>query len=94
MSETRETWHLDKRFPLALILTIVMQTLTVVWWAAGISARIEQHEREIRALTNIDTQMQGEVRRIAELLSRLDERMTAQTELLRRVEANIQRPTR
>lgn len=92
MSAEKEAWHLDKKVPLALILTIAMQTLAAVWWAAGMAARVEQHERELRTLSQSDVHMQGEARRIAELLSRLDERLTAQTELLRRVEQNLQRP--
>jgi len=33
-------WHLDKRIPLALIVTIVMQTLAATWWAASVDARL------------------------------------------------------
>lgn len=85
----REHWHLDKKVPLALILAILGQTLMGVWWAAGMAARVEQHEREIRSLAQADAHMQGEARRIAEVLSRLDERLLAQTELLRRVEQSL-----
>jgi len=40
-------WHLDKRVPVALIVTIVMQTIGIVWWAASISARVEVLERRL-----------------------------------------------
>jgi hypothetical protein len=33
---TTEPWHLDKRIPIALIVTIALQTAMAVWWAAAI----------------------------------------------------------
>ena len=36
----QSNWHLDKRIPLALIATILGQTLLAVWWASAISSNI------------------------------------------------------
>jgi len=33
-------WHLDKRVPVALIIVIFIQTVSIVWWAATLSARV------------------------------------------------------
>ena len=41
-------WHLDRRVPVALIVTIVMQTIGIVWWAASISARVDVLEARLR----------------------------------------------
>lgn len=35
-----EPWHFDKKVPIALIVTIVVQTVAVVWWASGIHHRV------------------------------------------------------
>lgn len=40
------SWHFDRRIPIALIATIAIQTGTIVWWAAGINARVEHLERQ------------------------------------------------
>ena len=40
------SWHWDKRVPVALIVTIGVQTIGVVWWASGINTRVEQLERQ------------------------------------------------
>ena len=32
-------WHLDKRIPIALVVTILLQTSAIVWWAAGVNVR-------------------------------------------------------
>jgi hypothetical protein len=43
MDETK--WYLDKRVPLALILTIVIQTADLVWWASNLTERVNSLER-------------------------------------------------
>ena len=35
-----ENWHLDKRVPLALILTIAIQTGAALWFMATLSAQV------------------------------------------------------
>jgi hypothetical protein len=46
-------WHLDRKVPLALILafslTIGVQTRTIVWWASGLTSRVEQLDKQAAA---------------------------------------------
>jgi hypothetical protein len=35
----QEQWHLHKRVPVALILTLLGQMVVAIWWAAGPSTR-------------------------------------------------------
>ena len=39
-------WHLDKRVPISLIVTILIQTAVIVWWAAGTAERINVLEKQ------------------------------------------------
>lgn len=45
-----EGWHLDKRLPIALIITIAVQTAGLVWWAASLSSRVDEQARRVTAL--------------------------------------------
>lgn len=45
-----EPWHFDKRVPIALIVTLVVQTAGMVWWAATLSSRVEDQTRRLVAL--------------------------------------------
>lgn len=83
---TPEPWHLDKRVPIALILTLAVQTGGMVWWAASISARVDNHTEQIGLLRGRDTERTTEERRIAEAIARFDERLRAQTEILQRLD--------
>jgi hypothetical protein len=59
-------WHLDKRVPLALIMTIVIQTAGLVWWASSLSERVNSLERTREAtapqadrLTRVEVKLEG-----------------------------------
>lgn len=43
MAEAQENgaWHLDKRIPIALIFTLIVQTGVAVWWMADLSSRVD-----------------------------------------------------
>jgi hypothetical protein len=89
-----EPWHLDKRVPIALIATIAAQTIGMVWWVASQtstwSAAQRDHERRILLLEQANAATLAEARRLAEALARLDERVIAQTAILRRIEDKLQ----
>jgi hypothetical protein len=42
MAGSDEPWHLDKKVPLALIITILLQTSLAIWWASGLDERVAQ----------------------------------------------------
>lgn len=49
-AEDREPWHLDKKVPIALIATILIQTGAALWWASKLDSRlgvVERHATEI-----------------------------------------------
>jgi hypothetical protein len=46
MIDDDKRWHLDKKVPIALIITIVMQTGCFIWWAASLSERVNTLERD------------------------------------------------
>lgn len=75
------SWHLDKRIPIALILTLALQTGTIIWWAAGVTARLEQVERRQEA-----TAPQ------ADRLTRVEVRIEAIQDGIARIERAVQRP--
>jgi hypothetical protein len=89
-----DAWHLDKKVPIALIFALLLQTAGIVWWQASLAARTDDHGRRILLLEATDTRFEVEARRAAETLARLDERMQAQTQILRRIEESLARGAR
>ena len=42
--QDQSRWHLDKRVPIALILTISLQTIGLVWYVPKLDSRVEALE--------------------------------------------------
>jgi hypothetical protein len=36
-----KSWHLDRRLPVAMIVALMMQGSSFLWWASGFSARTD-----------------------------------------------------
>ncbi len=78
-------WHLDKRVPLALIITILAQTMVVIWGASNLWTRVGELERQmqvaapnferlIRLETKVDT-IGGSGAEIRAMMSRREPRL-------------------
>ncbi len=78
-------WHLDKRVPVALIIAIMAQTVSVVWWAASLSARVGVLERDWASFEVIATRLRAQEDRQA----RADERLQALYARLERIDRKL-----
>lgn len=50
-------WHLDKKVPIALIFSIVVQTGVIVWWGARLDARVGNLEKGDETRVTKDVQL-------------------------------------
>lgn len=64
MSEDRrdEKWHVGKEIPVAVILAFFLQTIGAVWWAATLTAKIDELSYQVAALT-MDKYTQSDAKR-------------------------------
>jgi hypothetical protein len=69
------SWHFDKRVPLAMLGALVLQTVSIAWWASGVTFRLEDHERRVTALERTEAIQTQQFTTIAERLARIDERL-------------------
>jgi hypothetical protein len=44
------SWHIEKGISLSLLIFLVIQTASIVWFAAGISGQVKQNTTDIAAL--------------------------------------------
>jgi hypothetical protein len=44
---TENRWQLDRHIPVALIVTVIVQTGALVWYARGLDIAVAQHEKEL-----------------------------------------------
>lgn len=74
-------WHLDKRVPIALIVTIAVQTAGIVWWAAQATERIASLERRVEVsapqadrLTRVEVKLETVTEGITEIKRLIQQR--------------------
>lgn len=75
----RQGWHLDRRVPLALIVTIVLQTAGAFWWAATITTRVAAlEEAQQRRIDDHDriTRLEANQTHMLEALRRIEQRLS------------------
>ena len=74
----KEQWHLDKRIPIALILTLLIYGGIALWWASGIEQRVTVMERE-QIKTGAALQAVPErLARLEAILERIEQRLEPQ----------------
>jgi NhaP-type Na+/H+ or K+/H+ antiporter len=74
---SNEPWHLSKSVPLSIIFAVVAQTITIVWFIAGLNASIERNSRDIiRHETRIES-LETIVQSQAVSMARMDENIQA-----------------
>lgn len=78
-------WSLDKRIPIALIFTVVVQTAVGFMWVGGIAETVSQHNKTIE-----DFRANG-TPGVREKLSRLEARTDGLDQRLDRIENGIDR---
>ena len=77
-----KNWHLDKRVPIALIATMLIQFAGIVIYVSTINSRTVENERRISVL---------ESQKIGERLAAVESQMVDAKALLLRVEQKIDR---
>jgi hypothetical protein len=71
-------WQLERKIPLGIIIAIILQTLTAIWWAAKLDSRVVMQEEWFQKNQHL-----------AEKVFRLEERLIAIHEEINELEARL-----
>lgn len=78
MSERDNSWHLDKRVPIALIFTLLIQTAGALMWAGAASERLhqlEQRQRDGRDLSERTARLEEQAHHMRAALGRIEDKL-------------------
>ncbi|MBY0429451.1 MAG: hypothetical protein K2Q32_09565 [Alphaproteobacteria bacterium] len=89
MYQPQQHMSLNKRIPMALLFTIVLQVGAVVWWASMTQA--QDHFRDMRLdVLEMRRNADGDrLEHILERLSRLEARSDAMLDIMQRVDLQL-----
>jgi hypothetical protein len=80
-----ESWHLSKSVPVTLIIAIVLQTISLVWYVSSLDSAVKNNARDlVRQETRINT-LEKTVQSQAVSLGRIDENIKAIRNLVERM---------
>jgi len=71
-------WDWDRKIPIGLVVAMILQTLTAIWWAAKLDSRVVMQEEWFQ-----------KNQQLAEKVFRLEERIISIHEELNDLEARI-----
>ena len=74
----RALWEWDRKIPIGLVVAMILQTLTAIWWAAKLYSRVVMQEEWFQ-----------KNQQLAEKVFRLEERIISLHEELNDLEARI-----
>ena len=83
-------WHLDRRVPIALILALLAQTGSFIWWASGINQRVTALE-EKQSLATASAPVQSD--RLTRVETKVETIQRDVTEIKSDIKSLIVRPT-
>jgi len=84
-------WHLDKRIPVALILTLLVYGIGAVWWASKTEVRLFVHDNRITMIERNASDAARVQGLVLERLARIEEKNLAVIEALNRIEKRLER---
>ena len=80
-----QSWHLSKSVPVTLIVAIVLQTISLVWYVSSLDSSVKNNARDlVRQETRINT-LEKTVQMQAVSLGRIDENIKAIRNLVERM---------
>ncbi len=85
-------WHVGKEIPLAMIFALMFQTAGVIWWAASLSAKIDNLTGQVAELKSDKRLQENSFKDIAVMEQRVtssERRLTANEQRLLLIEARL-----
>ena len=93
--EFQETWHLDRKVPIGIIVAIVLQTFAILVWAAKLDSRVSflemkdpAQDARIQKIEEISTKVAVMEERQITTIGRLDIQTKTMQEILAIVSKN------
>lgn len=79
-------WHLDKKVPIAMVLTIVGQTFGLGWYASSISSRVSALEQASPAAVSEFTKLETARENTNIAVARIETKMDSLLSIARRLD--------
>lgn len=83
-SEEKPHWTLDRRIPISLIIALIAQTSSIVWWARGQEEKSMALEKRV-----VDLEEGRKMDKVPERLAVIEHQLREQREATARIETRL-----
>jgi len=83
------SWHFDRRIPLALIGTIILQTGAAIWWASSVNSYIEDDRRGAVVVSERISAVERDNSTNGNRMTRVEVLLETQGELLKEIRDTV-----
>jgi len=83
------SWHFDRRIPIALIGTIILQTGAAIWWASAVNSYIDTDKATAIAIADRVAAVERDNSTVANRITRLEVLLETQGELLKEIRDTV-----
>ena len=83
------SWHFDKRIPIALIVTIILQTGAAIWWASAVNSYIDNDKATTVVLAERLAAVERDGSSVGNRITRLEVLLEGQSELLKEIRDSL-----
>lgn len=84
-----ESWHFDRRIPIALILTLLAQGFVGVWWLSSVEFRVTEHQKQLESIERELDADNKDGMAVESRVIRIEEKIVSQTSILQNIEKKL-----
>jgi hypothetical protein len=81
-----ESWHLDKKVPVAIIVVLVGQFLLGLWFIAKLDSKVEEQSSRLAKTEAQISVIDREAREFGNRIARIEEKTSSMLTILQRLE--------
>lgn len=89
MEEIRREWHLDRKVTVGIILALLANAGSSVWWASRLDYTVQTHEQRLAQQGNEIADMREKSSVLYERLARIEANQNYQNDTLREIKDAI-----
>lgn len=88
---TGNDWHLDKKIPITLILSLLLQTGAIIWVASAMNSKIEQNSERLIRLEAFDSTQRVITQNNTTAIAVINENLKNMRDSLARIEKAVEK---
>lgn len=85
----KDSWHLQQRVTIGLIVALLAQAGGIVWWASQMESRVNDHDRRITTNEGLLQHINGGNEKVIDRLARLETQVQNGMASLDRIELSL-----